>query len=71
MRPNTSPLSQVYACRCGDAHPALFRLFNMNILVCPEVQDDALHFVYEVPPKVSYLLTGVEGGAKAKKGKKG
>jgi hypothetical protein len=38
-------------------------LFNLRVLVCPEVADDTLHFVLGSPPKsVSYLVTGERPG---------
>ena len=44
-RPSTGPLAQQYACFCGDTHPRHTRIFNMDVLVCPEVQGPTLRLV--------------------------
>lgn len=64
MRPNTAPLTQMHACRCGQAHPALTRLAGLFLLVCPDVDDDALHFIPPVKTAPPYLVMGPSGSTR-------
>jgi hypothetical protein len=58
MKPTASPLSQSHACRCGDAHPAVTRIGGFYVLACPKEVGEELRFVFQAPPKPSYLLIG-------------
>lgn len=58
MRPNAGPLSQVHACRCGDAHPAVARIAGFYVLVCPKEHGDHLRLVPPDKALPGYLVVG-------------
>ena len=57
MRPSTGPLVRTHPCRCGDVHPAVVMIAGLPLLVCPQVDGDAVCVVIQ-KNGIPYLVTG-------------